>query len=83
MHFIASVIGVVLIVLVLVDGFEAVLLPRQVIHRFRFARAYYRGTWRVWRFAARGLPPGQRSAWMKRTPGIGDLPGSSTAEGHF
>jgi hypothetical protein len=38
-----------LIVAVMVDAFEAVLLPRRVSHGFRFLRFFYRNTWRAWR----------------------------------
>jgi len=60
MHAVAIFISLALILLVLVDGFETVLQPRRVTHRFRFARFYYRGMWRVWRFASRRFPPGRR-----------------------
>ncbi len=40
--------SLLLIGLVLLDGFEALLLPRRVTRRFRFARLYYVVTWRIW-----------------------------------
>ncbi|HVA51007.1 MAG TPA: potassium channel family protein [Pirellulales bacterium] len=52
--------GIVLIVLVLVDAFEAVVLPRRVTRKFRPARLFYRLAWSVWRAAALGLPRGKR-----------------------
>ena len=52
MRIIGTLAGVALIVLVLVDAFEIILQPRRVIHRFRYARLYYRNTWRVWRAIA-------------------------------
>jgi hypothetical protein len=45
--------GLALIVMTLVDGFETILQPRRVTHRFRFARFYYRHSWTVWRAIAR------------------------------
>ncbi len=45
--------GLALIVMTLVDGFETILQPRRVTHRFRFARFYYRHSWTVWRAVAR------------------------------
>jgi hypothetical protein len=44
--------GVLLILLVLWDGFEAILLPRRVTHRYRFLRMFYRGSWKLWRTIA-------------------------------
>ena len=45
-----------LIVAVLVEVFEVMLLPRRVRRRLRFVRAYFRGTWRVWRAVAGAAP---------------------------
>jgi hypothetical protein len=55
---VAVVLGVAWILLVLVDAFEAMVLPRRVAHRFRFTRIYYRATWSVWRTLATLLPAG-------------------------
>jgi hypothetical protein len=41
-----------LIALILLDSFETVVLPRRVIHRFRFARLFYRSASLLWRFLA-------------------------------
>lgn len=49
-----------LIVLVLVDSFETTVLPRRVMHRYRFARLFYRSTWTLWRALALRIPPGKR-----------------------
>jgi hypothetical protein len=40
------------IVLILVDGFEAMVLPRRVNWTFRPTRLFYRSTWTVWRAGA-------------------------------
>jgi Ion channel len=48
-RFIVGLAGLLLILGVLVDAFEAVLLPRRVTHGFRFLRFFYRNTWRAWR----------------------------------
>jgi hypothetical protein len=48
--------AVALIVVVLVDAFEAIILPRRVRHSYRIARLFYRSTWAVWRALARLLP---------------------------
>jgi hypothetical protein len=59
-HIVAFAGGGVLILLALVDGFEAILVTRRVTHRFRFARLFFRSTWRVWRSAAGRFAPGNR-----------------------
>jgi Ion channel len=41
-----------LIFLVLVDAFETIVLPRRVTHPYRFARFFYRSTWKCWAAAA-------------------------------
>ena len=51
----ALVAGFLLVVAVLVEAFEARVLPRQVTRRYRFSRYYYRLSWRVWRHAARAF----------------------------
>jgi hypothetical protein len=48
-----------LIAVVLVDGFEAMVLPRRVTRLYRPARLFYRVTWSMWRAAARRIRPGR------------------------
>jgi Ion channel len=48
MNILGFVTGLVLIVLVLLDAFETVILPRRVTRRFRLTRAFYRITWGPW-----------------------------------
>ncbi len=48
MAFVASVIGVALIVIILWESFETVILPRPVQRRFRLTRLFYRRTWWIW-----------------------------------
>jgi hypothetical protein len=38
--------------IVLVDAFEALVLPRRAMRKFRPARFYYRNAWRLWRLVA-------------------------------
>src|SRR6476660_5393602 len=52
MKFLAPLLGVALMVMVLLDAFEAMVLPRRATRRFRPARYYYRGFWYVWVRAA-------------------------------
>ena len=49
MWIIGTVVSLALIALTLVDSFEAVLQPRRVTHRFRYAQPFYRSTWTLWR----------------------------------
>ena len=48
-RFIVGLVSLLSIVAILVDAFEAVLLPRRVTHGSRFARFFYRQSWRGWR----------------------------------
>jgi hypothetical protein len=41
--------GLALAIVILVDAFEAIILPRRVTRRIRLARVYYRSTWWIWR----------------------------------
>jgi hypothetical protein len=43
--------GVAIFLIVLWDAFEAIILPRRVTRKFRFARLFYRSTWKLWKFA--------------------------------
>lgn len=52
MRWLAPVLGFAIMLIVLVDTFEAMVLPRRAIRRFRPARLFYRLMWLVWRNAA-------------------------------
>ena len=47
------IVSILLILLVLVDGFEAMILPRRVGRKFRFTMLLYRTLWPAWRALAR------------------------------
>src|SRR5262245_14567068 len=51
-------VAVVMIVVIFVDSFEAMILPRRVRHSYRLARMYYVCAWFLWRNSARLLPAG-------------------------
>jgi hypothetical protein len=51
--------AVALIGVVLVDAFEALVLPRRVRHAYRLSRLFYRAGWGLWGALARRLPPGR------------------------
>ena len=59
MGIVGTVASLILILVVLVDGFESMLLPRRVNHH-RLARFFYRGTWGLWRAVAGRMKPGKR-----------------------
>jgi Ion channel len=40
--------GALLVLAILVEAFEALVLPRRVTRGLRFARFYYRAAWRIW-----------------------------------
>jgi hypothetical protein len=48
-----------LIVVVLLDTFEVMILPRRVRHAYRLSRLFYRSAWGLWRAAGRLLPAGR------------------------
>jgi hypothetical protein len=52
--------GALLVLAVLVEAFEALVLPRRVTRRLRFARLYYRAGWRIWTTVADLLSTGHR-----------------------
>jgi hypothetical protein len=62
MSILLALLGLMVIFLVLVDGFEAMVLPRRVTHPYRFARLYYRTSWRAWGAAARLL---RKNRWRQ------------------
>jgi len=59
MGLVGAVGSVALILFVLVDAFEAVVLPRRVTHPFRLARVFYRITWSLWRVLALRVTAGK------------------------
>ena len=60
MKVLAIIIGVIFIIGILQDGFEAIVLPRRVSRRFRLSRLFYTSTWMLWSSLARKMRPGNR-----------------------
>jgi Ion channel len=56
----AFVAGVAIFLIVIWDAFESIILPRRVTRKFRLTRAFYKATWRCWRFAV-SLVPARKS----------------------
>jgi len=48
-HPLALVGGLALAIVILVDAFEAIILPRRVTRKIRLARLFYRTTWAFWK----------------------------------
>ncbi len=48
MNVFAGISSVLLILIVLLDGFESMVLPRRVARKWRIARLFYRYTWAPW-----------------------------------
>jgi hypothetical protein len=59
MAWLGVVAAVALIGVVLLDTFEAMILPRRVRHAYRLARLFYRTAWGLWLALARPLPAGR------------------------
>lgn len=47
MHVVLAIIGLLLIVATLADGYETILLPRRINNRYRYSRFYYRFAWKI------------------------------------
>jgi len=60
MDLIAAVVGAMVILIVALDAFETVVLPRGVSRRFRIARLFYAGSWHTAKAIARVIKPGSR-----------------------
>jgi len=59
MAWVGAVAAVLMMALVLLDAFEAMILPRRVTHIY-LVRLFYRVGWVFWRAAARLIPSGRR-----------------------
>ncbi len=65
MAIVAGMCGVVLIGVVLWDGFETIILPRRVTRRFRLTRLFFRYTWLPWaKLVTVMAPPQWRETWL-------------------
>lgn len=56
MHLVTVVAGIAIILLTLVDAFEAIVMPRRVTRRLRLSRIMVRGIWSVWARTMSRLP---------------------------
>src|SRR6266567_6467147 len=60
MEILAVIVGIILIIGILIDSFEAIVLPRRVSRRFRLSRFFYTATWVLWSWIARKMRQGNR-----------------------
>src|SRR5436305_428739 len=60
MSWLGAAAAAALIVVVFIDAFEALILPRRVRHSYRLALLFYRWTWVLWRATARLYPAGRQ-----------------------
>jgi hypothetical protein len=60
MNMAVAIVGILFIILILQDSFEAIVLPRRVSRRFRLSRMFYVGSWMLWSGLARKMKPGNR-----------------------
>jgi hypothetical protein len=65
MAILGALLSLALILLILLDAFEAMIQPRLVTHRFRYSRLFFRSTWTFWRAVALRIPAGKvREAFL-------------------
>ena len=57
---VAAVFGVIIILVVLLDAFETVVLPRRVTRHFRLTAWFYRRTWLPWKAIAKRIGTASR-----------------------
>ena len=60
MHLLAAIVGILLMVFVLMDAFEALILPRSANSNLRITFFFYRLTWKAWRWIAAHLKGSRR-----------------------
>jgi hypothetical protein len=60
MHGWASIAGVVLIFVILLDAFETIVLPRRIKRTLRITGWFYKNTWTIWTGLARHIPLANR-----------------------
>src|SRR6202030_2098360 len=55
-HPLALIGGLALAIVILVDAFEAIILPRRVTRKIRVTRLFFRTTWAFWKAAVGKIP---------------------------
>ena len=52
MTVLAAIVGTIVLLIILWDGFEVIILPRRVARRLRLSRLFYLSTWAIWSWLA-------------------------------
>ncbi len=60
MHWWASIFGIALIFIILMDAFETIVLPRRIKRSFRIASWFYKNTWGFWTRVGRHIKSANR-----------------------
>jgi hypothetical protein len=60
MRLVAGILSCALVLIILVDAFETIILPRRVRRRIRLTTLFYRSTWRPWSAIARRIGKARR-----------------------
>ncbi len=60
MQVVTGIFALLLILIVLTDGFETVILPRRPARRMRLTRLFYRFTWKFWSMRAHKIKSNER-----------------------
>ena len=63
MNVLVAIIGTIVLLTILWDGFEVIILPRRVSRKFRLSRLYYLSTWTVCSWIARRIRSAKRREW--------------------
>ena len=65
MTVLAAILGIVVLLIILWDGFEVIILPRRVSRKLRLSRLFYRSTWIICsRIARRIRSPKRRERYL-------------------
>ena len=65
MNWWASIVGIVLIYIILMDAFEVVVLPRRIRRHLRIASLFYKKTWKIWtRVGSHIKSPNRREGFL-------------------
>jgi hypothetical protein len=64
MAVVCALAGVLIVLLVFAETFEALVLPRRVTRPFRLTRLYYHTSWRCWRALSRLAPARRRQTFL-------------------
>lgn len=64
MRILIGVVGAIFILVVVLDAFETIVLPRRVTRRLRLTRIFYQATWLPWSVIARRMHGKKRREWF-------------------